>query len=183
MTASVQHKTTLPHLLLRRLGQSRDGAVAVEFGILAPIFFAVLAATLETALVFFAGQILDSSVHDASRLIRTGQAQADEMSREEFQTVICDRLHGMFDCSDMLMIVRNIENFTAFSTSLPYDEDGEWIPQSTFEPGDGMTIVVVEVYYKWPAILNIPGLNIGITPDGKRLLSSVRVFRNEPFSS
>lgn len=182
MTRSTLQKTTLRRLLLRRLIRNERGAVAVEFGILAPFFFAVLAATLETALVFFAGQILDSGVHDTSRLIRTGQVQEAHMTAADFRGLVCDKLYGLFDCGKIMIVVRNLPNFAGFSTALPYDDDGEWTIENAFSPGEGMTIVVVEVYYKWPAILNIPGLNLGITPDGKRLLAAVRVFRNEPFS-
>ncbi|RYE39513.1 MAG: pilus assembly protein, partial [Hyphomicrobiales bacterium] len=64
---------------LRSAGQfGRDdrGVTIIEFGILALPFFTIIAAILETSLVFFAGQILDSAVQDAGRLIRTGQMQA-----------------------------------------------------------------------------------------------------------
>jgi hypothetical protein len=40
---------------------------------------------------------------------------------------------------------------------------------------------MVEAYYKWPTIFNIPGLNAGQTADGKRLLVATHVFRTEPF--
>ena len=60
---------------LRRFARRQDGAAAVEFAFIAVPFLALLFAILETALVFFAGQSLESAVADTGRLIMTGQAQ------------------------------------------------------------------------------------------------------------
>jgi Flp pilus assembly protein TadG len=45
------------------------GTAAVEFALVAPIFFAVLFAIIELALVFFASQMLETVTQDTSRLI------------------------------------------------------------------------------------------------------------------
>src|SRR5690606_2566182 len=59
----------------RALGRDERGVTAVEFGLLALPFFTIIAAILQTSLVFLADQVLESAVHDAARAIRTGQAQ------------------------------------------------------------------------------------------------------------
>ena len=60
---------------LRRLGRQQDGSAAVEFGLVAAPFLALVFAIMETAIVFFAGQALETAVADSARLIMTGQAQ------------------------------------------------------------------------------------------------------------
>ena len=50
-----------------------------------------------------------------------------------------------------------------------------------YTPGIGGSVVLVEAYYKWPVILNFGGFSLQNQPDGTRLLSGVRLFRNEPF--
>ena len=52
-----------------------DGAAALEFALVAAPFIALLLAGLQTALAFFAGQVLESAVADSSREILTGSAQ------------------------------------------------------------------------------------------------------------
>ncbi len=52
---------------LRRFGRNRHGSAAVEFAIVAPIFFALIFAIIEKAIVFFAGQVLESAVQDSVR--------------------------------------------------------------------------------------------------------------------
>jgi Flp pilus assembly protein TadG len=173
---------SLAKLILRRFTRSERGATAIEFGILGPIFFAIIGASMETALVFFSGQALDSAVHDSSRLIRTGQAQQQAMNAGQYREAICGRLYGMFDCSQLRISVREIDAFANFSTGAPLDpETGEWSIAEQYQPGTGTSIVLVEAYYKWPVIIAVPGLMAGVTGDGKRLLGAARVFRNEPF--
>ncbi|MBW8857368.1 MAG: pilus assembly protein, partial [Bradyrhizobium sp.] len=57
--------------ILRRFRRNRRGSAAVEFALVAPVFFAVLFAIIELALVFFASQILETVTQDTSRLIMT----------------------------------------------------------------------------------------------------------------
>ena len=60
---------------LRRFRRNRRGSAAVEFALVAPVFFALLFAIIETAIVFFAGQVLETVSQDCAALIMTGQAQ------------------------------------------------------------------------------------------------------------
>src|SRR5262245_7928851 len=57
----------------RRLIRQQDGAAAIEFGLVAAPFLALLFAIMETAIVFFAGQALETAAADSARLIMTGQ--------------------------------------------------------------------------------------------------------------
>jgi len=45
--------------LLRRFRRNRGGSAVVEFALVAPLFFALLFAIIETALMFFASQVLE----------------------------------------------------------------------------------------------------------------------------
>ena len=58
---------------VRRLVKREDGTVAIEFAFVAMPFFALLVATIETSLIFFAGQTLETAVADAGRMIMTLQ--------------------------------------------------------------------------------------------------------------
>ena len=83
---------------LRRFVRKEDGSSAVEFALIAAPFMALIFAILETALVFFSGQALETAVADASRLILTGQAQTQGMSQTTFKDAVCARIFGLFDC-------------------------------------------------------------------------------------
>ena len=52
-------------------------------------FLALLVALFQTALVFFAGRVLDEATEEASRYILTGQAQHSNMTQASFATYVC----------------------------------------------------------------------------------------------
>lgn len=170
----------------RNFGRDDRATTAVEFGLLGIPFFAIIGAILETALVFFAGQVLDSAVQDSSRLIRTGQAKDAKFDSALFKTEVCSRLYGLFDCSQLKLRTSVVDTFKAGSLtqSAPLDDEGKWKAdwdQDKYNGGLKSSVVMVEAYYKWPVVINLGGFNLQNTPDGKRLLSAVRLFSNEPF--
>jgi len=59
-------------VIARRMVRQEDGAAAVEFALVAAPFLAMVFAIIETAIVFFAGQALETAAADGSRLIMTG---------------------------------------------------------------------------------------------------------------
>ena len=59
----------------RRFRRNRRGSAAVEFALVAPAFFALLFAIIETGIMFFAGQVLETVNQNSARMILTGQAQ------------------------------------------------------------------------------------------------------------
>ena len=67
----------------------RKGTAALEFALIAAPFLALLVALFETALVFFAGRVLDEVTEEASRYILTGQAQQASMTQTQFQNYLC----------------------------------------------------------------------------------------------
>src|SRR5712671_2242535 len=71
---------------LRRFRRNRRGSAAVEFALVAPVFFALLFAIIETAIVFFAGQVLETVTQDSARMIMTGQAQTAAFTQAQFRT-------------------------------------------------------------------------------------------------
>jgi Flp pilus assembly protein TadG len=180
-----------PIALARRAGRAfaRDerGVTLLEFGFLALPFFTIIFAMIETTMVFFAGQILDAAVDDASRLIRTGQAQTEEFDLTDFREQVCDELYGLFDCGAVKLKVSVVTNFTSATAAPPTqtgsdcDPSCDWTIEESYKAGTGKQIVMVQAYYKWPVIVNLPGFNFQNQPDGVRLLGTVRVFANEPF--
>jgi Flp pilus assembly protein TadG len=170
--------------LVVRFGRKNEGAAAVEFAIVVVPFFALLFAIIELAFVFWAGQVLETAVHDTSRLIMTGQAQKQGFSQAKFKEELCNRVLGLFSCSSGMMIdVRTSGTFSSANLGKPTFKADGTIDDSGFQyqqggPGD---IVVVRVMYEWPLILRTFGLDLADTPGGRRLLMSAVAFRNEPY--
>jgi len=168
--------------ILRRFCRRKDGAVAVEFALVAAPFLALLFAIMETAIVFFAGQTLETAASDSARLILTGQAQKQGFSQAKFKEEVCNRVRGLFDCENGIQIdVRTYSSFSAMSSTKPLDENGNVNLTPTYQPGGPGDIVLVRLIYPWPVYMSMPGLNLADMPGGKRLLLATAAFRNEPY--
>jgi Flp pilus assembly protein TadG len=172
--------------LLRRFVRKQDGTTAVEFGLVAAPFLALLFAILETALVFFSGQALETAVSDASRLIMTGQAQTQGMSQKAFKDAVCDRIYGLFDCQSGVSVdvkSYSLSSFSSSSISDPIGNDGNMQTNFGYDPGGPGDIVVVRLFYQWPIIslLDVQD-HLSNMNGGKRLLVATAAFVNEPYA-
>lgn len=164
-----------------RFARRADGAAAVEFAIVAVPFFFLIFAILETALVFFAGQILETATADAARLVRTGQAQASGIaSADGFRTELCKQIVALIDCSKTIIEVRTQQSFSSIGGSPPV-QNGELKATNTYNQSVGGDIVVVRVFYQFPLWLPTFGVSMADLKDGTRLLVGAATFRNEPF--
>lgn len=168
---------------LRRLMHDNSGVTVIEFAMVAGPFFALLIAAVQTTLIFFASQVLESGVADAARLIRTGQAQNQEMNASMFKQAVCDNIYGLLDCENGLMIdVRTIDSFGSADVGRPINRITREVEDDfRFAPGAGGDIVVVRAFYEWPLIFPTLGVSPANLASGNFLLSSAAAFRNEPF--
>lgn len=174
--------------IVRRFGNDEAGATAVEFSIVAAPFIVLVFATLEMALAFFAGQLLETAAADAARLIRTGQAQADGLDKDGFRDEVCELVMRLFDCEQLQLDVRVIETFDSVDNTVEYDEDGKLVVDDFgYSMGEAGDIVIVRVLYEWPVFVDRAFAQVGMDyslrrlPSGKHLLSSTVAFKNEPF--
>jgi Flp pilus assembly protein TadG len=151
---------------------------------------ALLVGIIQSALVFFAGRVLDEVTEEASRYIMTGQAQQGSVTQSGFGTYICTGTNtsalvsALFTCGNIMVNVQNYANFASASTTSPtltFNPNGTvsntW-SYSTGNPGD---IIVVQVMYQWPIVLGPLSMNLSNLSNGNRLLVSTAVFKSEPY--
>lgn len=166
----------------RRLKGDRTGSAAVEFALVAPAFFALLFAIIEAALVFFAGQLLETATQDAARLILTGQVDKADTTQAQFKTSVCQRLSTIFDCANGVYVdVQSYNSFSGASMTQPIDANKNFNTTMQYSPGTAGSIVVVRVFYQWQLWVTGFGFNIANLSGNKRLLVGTAAFRNEPY--
>jgi Flp pilus assembly protein TadG len=168
----------------RRFRRDASGTSAIEFSIVALPFLVLLFAIIETSLVFFSGQILETAVSDSARLILTGQAQGGGLNQTTFKNAVCARITGMLDCANGVYVdVRTFSTFGSITfNNLPFDAEGKPKPADfTYQPGGAGEIVVVRLFYQFP--LSVPNLIPSLVNmyGNKHLLIATAAFRNEPF--
>lgn len=172
---------------VKRFGGNRKGSAAVQFALVAPLFFAVIFAIIETALVYFAGQILETGTRDTARIILTHQAQDSSMSAPDFKTTLCNSVSMLLNCNLLSVDVRSYPVSTTITPYNPVNALGQYAPNTVYEPplANSPNIVLVRAFYPWPLFITGLGFNLtNVTYNGSnsRLLTATAAFRVEPGS-
>ena len=169
-------------LFLSRFKLANGGVTAIEFALVALPFFLLLYAIFDLALMFFASTTLDGGIMAAARQIRTGQAQAANLTAAQFRTMVCNEISMLLACDGRLGIdVRKFTGFGAVLLPAALDANGNMAGNMMFDPGTAGDVVVVRAFYAWPMILPTTGANFSNMAGGRRLLVASMAFRNEPF--
>jgi Flp pilus assembly protein TadG len=170
----------------RSFRTNSDGYTAVEFGLIAPIFLMLLFGIMAVGLFFFTTFSLENAVDQASRLLRTGQAQTANMTRDQFKQKVCELAPGYVDCTNK-MRVNVVSGPDPASLARPSCLDGGGALQpeaaSQFNTGGAAIYVLVTVCYEWELAQRIPFLTLGAMANGSALIQASSAFKAEPFSS
>lgn len=175
----------------RQFLRNREGATAIEFSLVALPFLALLFAIIETALIFWSSQVLETAVADAARGIYTGQFQNEnsdplltpDQIAVKFREDICARVTALFACNDLVAIdVRSFADaFPSQGLPLPVT-DGEFDAGSFGYQSSGPSdIVVVRAAMAYPVLIALMNPAQSNLNNGKRLIMATTAFRNEPF--
>jgi Flp pilus assembly protein TadG len=186
-----------PKRFFRRFRRDNRGSAAVEFSLVAVPFFALLFAIIETALVFFAGQVLETAVQDAGRKIYTHQLQdaglTTAQAKAQFMTDLCGLASILMSCTaagGTGFVDTDVKYYpagTAITITDPIDAGGNYDPSGftfTLPPSGSTGTVVVRGFYQWPLVVTGLGYNIANisrgTSNSKRLLAATVAFHVEP---
>ena len=163
---------------------------AVEFALIAPVFFLLLFGILETGLAVFASMVLENGVKTVARLIRTGQAASANMTQAQFRQALCNQINLVLSCdaSVFYVDVRAFSSFGASGFPAPIDSNGNLNPNlNSYQMGvssqiaSANDIVLVRAFYTWQMFTPLLGRFYANMNNNTRLLSASAAFRNEPY--
>jgi Flp pilus assembly protein TadG len=172
----------------KRFLADRNGATAVEFGLVAAPFVALLVGIIQTFLVIFAQQLLQTVVTQSSRFILTNQVHTANTTQSQFAQQVCDQVAILFNCSGLMIDVQTYSSFSAADTSTPpltFNAQGQvtntwqYNPGGPSQPGNPQ-IIIVKVMYQWPVFGGPLGFTLSNLPNGNRLIMATAAFQNEP---
>lgn len=166
----------------------RRGSSAVEFALVAPLFFALTFSIIEGGYFFFVESAVEAANAKAARLIRTGQAQSGSVSKEAFFDEICDTVRLFGDCNARLTVdVARFASFAALAadTAAPVcrDADSAAVDDIPYQTGGSREIVRVRVCYLHKSFNPGLGMNLQRAAGGQVKMFSTSIFRNEPYES
>ncbi len=174
----------------RRFAGDRGGAAAVEFSMVAPIFLLMMFSTFEVGWFFFANSVVDASVAEAARLVKTGQIQqlagTEQQKFDVIYDTICDVLNTFGACNTRLTVeVQTYATFGDLAADVTPPTCADAPPSDVsaipFAPGGELQIVRVRVCFIYDTVNPAIGINVSEPGTSKRRLVSSMIFRNEPY--
>jgi Flp pilus assembly protein TadG len=178
-----------PPLVVRRFSRGEDGATGIEFAMLAVPFFVLLFGIIESSLIFFAGQMLESAVDGAGRNLRTGELD-NASTAAAFRNALCQDATALFTCSKIKIDVQVADEFIDLGDPpLPDNTNSTSFSSYSFTAPCPQEVVMVTASYEWPIFTYFVSDNIFRTVPGstknplfrKILLNAIAVFRTENF--
>lgn len=164
--------------------RARSGSAALEFALLAPVFFLLIFAIMEVGIIFFAQSTLQVGAEDAARLVRTGQVQNGGLTAAQVRTKVCSDIAPLIPCDGNLYIdIESFTNFGGVNFSNPLGPDNKMKPMNNFSTGNACDVILVRVFYTWTVFTPILTPFLTTMSDNKHLLYAASAFRNEPFST
>ncbi len=174
--------------LNRRRGRAaprapREGSAAVEFAMVATPFFLMIFAVLELGLVFLVDSMLENAVVEASRVVRTGQADEANLSAAQFKTALCAEM-SVFqgDCASRADI--DIRVMPEFSQGLPESPIKNGVinrGDMQYDIGGPGDLMLVRVFYSQPLVTPFMQDAMSRLDSGAAVISVATAFRNEPY--
>lgn len=171
---------------LRRLGRDRRGTALIEFAFVAGPLIALIMAALQTSLVFFAQQNLETTAEKSVRQLLTGTAQSSGMTKTQFKSLACSKLPAFMDCANLIVDVQVADAFSGANTGVPtltYDGSGNITNTWKYQPGVPGQITIARIMYVWSVSKGPLGFDLTTMSTGKRLLISTSVFKTEPYGT
>jgi Flp pilus assembly protein TadG len=163
-------------------GFARQGATAVEFALIAPLFLGVLIALFQTAIFLFAQMNLQTAAVQAGRYFMTGQAQNGSWTASTIQSKICPTIQALFTCANVIVIVQNYSSFAAANTSAPQlYTNGVRNTTWAFDAGTPGEVMVVKLVYQWAVVGGPLGFVLSNLPNNAAEIMGVTAFRVEPY--
>jgi len=182
-------------LRARMRADAIKGSAAIEFAMVAPVFFTLLLGIFEAAIMYFSQAALQNGMTDMGRLIRTGQAAkwtctgsgtsqtCTPMTTAQFRTQLCNRVSPLVPCNGNLQVdVKAQSSYGAISSPLKTDKSLD-PTLNRFDIGNACDVVIARAFYTRPVVTPVLSWFLVNMAGNKTLITGITAFRNEPFTT
>lgn len=183
--------------LSARFAGNERGATAIEFALVLAPFLAFVFGIITIGLHYLATNSIEKAVFDASRQIRTGQAQKANMTAEQFKTLVCNLAAPHIDCNALEIHMSSYDNWKDVTPPTCIDgannnlaSSGSGTDKIGDKAGGASKKVLVTACYDWKVAKYLPYLihdNKGNRrtqsqlASGGMLLQATAIFQTEPY--
>ena len=152
-----------------------NGATAVEFALIAPVFFLVFFGIFEVGAILLVQTSLETSILQVSRFGRTGGSVTGQTSSETAISLANQYSFGLVNPANLVLTVTPYSSFSAMPTLSNAPTGG------TQNFGTGNQDVLYTLSYNWTFFTPLVGNLLSPTGNGSIKLTASAVVQNEPF--
>jgi Flp pilus assembly protein TadG len=181
---------------VQRFGHDETGTTAVEFGLIALPFTAVLVGMMMVCVYYFKQLEVENAVYQSARDLRVGNlqqglgaynGQTPDQKADQFKVGLCQRMANYNDCMTNMRVL--VDTANEVKDILPpncKDGSGNIVSnaaaKATFSAGGASSVVVATACYEWGFGGPMPFLNVGSLPNGSYLIQATHAIRTEPYN-
>lgn len=162
---------------------SRDGSSLIEFAMLAPVFFLMVAGLVDFVYYQYRMNALNYVVSQAARNLQTGQSQNQSVktTAAAFNDAVCAAASTLIDCNAIRFDVRAYDKISDIQFSAPtYDKDGN--PTNfVFLPGTTSQYTTVRAQLKHTFLTPFMDQLFKFGPTNSGLITAFYVVKDEPW--
>ncbi len=146
-------------------------------------FFFMIFAVLELGLVFLVDAVLENAVLNASRIVRTGQAETRNLTAAQFKTALCAEMNVFQgDCARRADV--DVRIMPQFSDGIPDSPIKDGVldkSEMQYDRGGPGDLMLVRVFYSQPLVTPFMQQAMSRLKSGAAVISVTTAFRNEPY--
>lgn len=177
-------------LAIRRLRRDDKGSTAIEFAMVSMPFFMFIFGLIGISMYFFIMTSLDKGMDKVSRLVRTGEAQNQNMTVQDFKNQLCTEAGTWVQCPKVQVFVQKFTDWQSVTPQACIDANGQIVTNNAAgsdlisqSSGQSDEIVLVTTCYKWDLASQIPFIKLGKMSDGSMMMQTATAFRTEPYAA
>ncbi len=152
----------------------KRGVTAVEFALIAPVFFMIMMGIVEVSLVMLTQHLMDNTMFNASRTAKTGYTEDGKTQLDTVVQQVTTELGSLAPLIDVSKISFSYASYGSL-TDINQPEAGQQ------NLGTAQQVVVFTLTYPWHFFTPIIGNIMGDANRDMTLTSKI-VVRNEPYN-
>jgi hypothetical protein len=147
----------------RRFGwRDRRGAFALEFAMVAPIFFLLLFVVFEVSYDLFMQEVLDNALQSTARMVQIGKTQSS-INSNFVSTYFCPNDNGLLNCNNLFVRIQEVTFTQGSCTNLSSTKIGDYYDATTGTVPISGGVLQLGDYYSGAGTVGT-GANIGLSP-------------------
>jgi Flp pilus assembly protein TadG len=136
---------------LRKLWRARKAVVALEFGLVALPFLAMLLAVVQVSFALYVQSVLNYAALESGRQVQIGAVPSNTTPSVFLNTIVCPNLSGLLACNAITIDLESVNDYyTCGNVTLNIPAAGVSQSKMNFSTGSPGSLMFLRIMYQAP---------------------------------